>query len=135
MLVDYWDITKQILASDVSKFKKDVMKDKGDSLTELEKRIYSEDRLPLITHLVVGDIVVELRTSKQEDAFITIVGLTDGDPILMNSYTKVNHGVVLNTTEDLFEALNTHEMFTSLICKINREQLKKFPQIKNITNI
>ena len=74
MLVDYWDITKQILASDVSKFKKDVMKDKGDSLTELEKRIYSEDRLPLITHLVVGDIVVELRTSKQEDVFITIVG-------------------------------------------------------------
>lgn len=135
MLVNYGNIVNQIIDTDVSKYKKGVMKDNGDELTDLEKLIYSEDRLPLISHLVVGDIVVKLFTIKEDDLFITSIGMTNGHPILMNSDVDVTDVVVLNKTDDIFYAINIHNMYTSLICKINREQLKKFPQIVNITNI
>lgn len=135
MLVNYGNIVNQIIDTDVSKYKKGVMKDSGDELTDLEKLIYSEDRLPLISHLVVGDIVVKLFTIKEGDLFITSIGITNGHPILMNSDVDVTDVVVLNKTDDIFYAINIHNMYTSLICKINREQLKKFPQIVNITNI
>lgn len=135
MLVNYGNIVNQIIDTDVSKYKKGVMKDRGDELTDLEKLIYSEDRLPLTSHLVVGDIVVKLFTIKEGDAFITSIGMTNGHPILMNSDVDVTDVVVLNKTDDIFYAINIHNMYTSLICKINREQLKKFPQIVNITNI
>lgn len=135
MLVNYGNIVNQIIDTDVSKYKKGVMKDRGDELTDLEKLIYSEDRLPLTSHLVVGDIVVKLFTIKEGDLFITSLGMTNGHPILMNSDVDVTDVVVLNKTDDIFYAINIHNMYTSLICKINREQLKKFPQIVNITNI
>lgn len=135
MLVNYGNIVNQIIDTDVSKYKKGVMKDRGDELTDLEKLIYSEDRLPLTSHLVVGDIVVKLFTIKEGDVFITSIGMTNGHPILMNSDVDVTDVVVLNKTDDIFYAINIHNMYTSLICKINREQLKKFPQIVNITNI
>lgn len=135
MLVNYGNIVNQIIDTDVSKYKKGVMKDSGEELTDLEKLIYSEDRLPLTSHLVVGDIVVKLFTIKEGDAFITSIGMTNGHPILMNSDVDVTDVVVLNKTDDIFYAINIHNMYTSLICKINREQLKKFPQIVNITNI
>lgn len=135
MLVNYGNIVNQIINTDVSKYKKGVMKDRGDELTDLEKLIYSEDRLPLTSHLVVGDIVVKLFTIKEGDLFITSLGMTNGHPILMNSDVDVTDVVVLNKTDDIFYAINIHNMYTSLICKINREQLKKFPQIVNITNI
>lgn len=135
MLVNYGNIVNQIINTDVSKYKKGVMKDSGEELTDLEKLIYSEDRLPLTSHLVVGDIVVKLFTIKEGDAFITSIGMTNGHPILMNSDVDVTDVVVLNKTDDIFYAINIHNMYTSLICKINREQLKKFPQIVNITNI
>lgn len=135
MLVNYGNIVNQIIDTDVSKYKKGVMKDRGDELTDLEKLIYSEDRLPLTSHLVVGDIVVKLFTIKEGDAFITSIGMTNGHPILMNSDIDVTDVVVLNKTDDIFYAINIHNMYTSLICKINREQLKKFPQIVNITNM
>lgn len=135
MLVNYGNIVNQIIDTDVSKYKKGVMKDSGDELTDLEKLIYSEDRLPLNSHLVVGDIVVKLFTIKEGDVFITSIGMTNGHPILMNSNVDVTDVVVLNKTDDIFYAINIHNMYTSLICKINREQLKKFPQIVNITNI
>ena len=135
MLVNYGNIVNQIIDTDVSKYKKGVMKDNGDELTDLEKLIYSEDRLPLTSHLVVGDIVVKLFTIKEGDVFITSIGMTNGHPILMNSDVDVTDVVVLNKTDDIFYAINIHNMYTSLICKINREQLKKFPQIVNITNI
>lgn len=135
MLVNYGNIINQIINTDVSKYKKGVMKDSGDELTDLEKLIYSEDRLPLTSHLVVGDIVVKLFTIKEGDVFITSIGMTNGHPILMNSDVDVTDVVVLNKTDDIFYAINIHNMYTSLICKINREQLKKFPQIVNITNI
>ena len=135
MLVNYGNIVNQIIDTDVSKYKKGVMKDSGDELTDLEKLIYSEDRLPLNSHLVVGDIVVKLFTIKEGDVFITSIGMTNGHPILMNSDVDVTDVVVLNKTDDIFYAINIHNMYTSLICKINREQLKKFPQIVNITNI
>ena len=135
MLVNYGNIINQIINTDVSKYKKGVMKDSGEELTDLEKLIYSEDRLPLTSHLVVGDIVVKLFTIKEGDVFITSIGMTNGHPILMNSDVDVTDVVVLNKTDDIFYAINIHNMYTSLICKINREQLKKFPQIVNITNI
>lgn len=135
MLVNYGNIVNQIIDTDVSKYKKGVMKDRGDELTDLEKLIYSEDRLPLTSHLVVGDIVVKLFTIKEGDLFITSLGMTNGHPILMNSDVDVTDVVVLNKTDDIFYAINIHNMYTSLICKINREQLKKFPQIVNITNM
>lgn len=135
MLVNYGNIVNQIINTDVSKYKKGVMKDSGEELTDLEKLIYSEDRLPLTSHLVVGDIVVKLFTIKEGDLFITSLGMTNGHPILMNSDVDVTDVVVLNKTDDIFYAINIHNMYTSLICKINREQLKKFPQIVNITNI
>lgn len=135
MLVNYGNIVNQIINTDVSKYKKGVMKDSGEELTDLEKLIYSEDRLPLTSHLVVGDIVVELFTIKEGDSFITNIGMTNGHPVLMNSNVDVTDVVVLNKTDDIFYAINIHNMYTSLICKINREQLKKFPQIVNITNI
>lgn len=135
MLVNYGNIVNQIIDTDVSKYKKGVMKDSGDELTDLEKLIYSEDRLPLTSHLVVGDIVVKLFTIKEGDVFITSIGMTNGHPILMNSDVDVTDVVVLNKTDDIFYAINIHNMYTSLICKINREQLKKFPQIVNITNM
>ena len=135
MLVNYGNIVNQILETDVLKYKKGVMKDSADELTELEKLIYSEDRLPLTSHLVVGDIVVELVTIKEGDLFITNIGMTNGHPILMNSDVDVTNVVMLNKTDDIFYAINIHNMYISLICKINREQLKKFPQIVNITNI
>lgn len=135
MLVNYGNIVNQIINTDVSKYKKGVMKDSGEELTDLEKLIYSEDRLPLTSHLVVGDIVVKLFTIKEGDAFITSIGMTNGHPILMNSDVDVTDVVVLNKTDDIFYAINIHNMYTSLICKINREQLKKFPQIVNITNM
>lgn len=135
MLVNYGNIVNQIINTDVSKYKKGVMKDSGEELTDLEKLIYSEDRLPLTSHLVVGDIVVELFTIKEDDSFITNIGMTNGHPVLMNSNVDVTDVVVLNKTDDIFYAINIHNMYTSLICKINREQLKKFPQIVNITNI
>lgn len=135
MLVNYGNIVNQIINTDVSKYKKGVMKDSGDELTDLEKLIYSEDRLPLTSHLVVGDIVVKLFTIKEGDLFITSLGMTNGHPILMNSDVDVTDVVVLNKTDDIFYAINIHNMYTSLICKINREQLKKFPQIVNITNM
>lgn len=135
MLVNYGNIVNQIIDTDVSKYKKGVMKDNGDELTDLEKLIYSEDRLPLTSHLVVGDIVVKLFTIKEGNLFITSIGMTNGHPILMNSDVDVTDVVVLNKTDDIFYAINIHNMYTSLICKINREQLKKFPQIVNITNI
>lgn len=135
MLVNYGNIVNQIINTNVSKYKKGVMKDSGEELTDLEKLIYSEDRLPLTSHLVVGDIVVKLFTIKEGDAFITSIGMTNGHPILMNSDVDVTDVVVLNKTDDIFYAINIHNMYTSLICKINREQLKKFPQIVNITNI
>lgn len=135
MLVNYGNIVNQIINTDVSKYKKGVMKDSGEELTDLEKLIYSEDRLPLTSHLVVGDIVVKLFTIKEGDVFITSIGMTNGHPILMNSDVDVTDVVVLNKTDDIFYAINIHNMYTSLICKINREQLKKFPQIVNITNI
>ena len=53
MLVNYGNIVNQIINTDVSKYKKGVMKDSGEELTDLEKLIYSEDRLPLTSHLVV----------------------------------------------------------------------------------
>lgn len=135
MLVNYGNIVNQIINTDVSKYKKGVMKDSGEELTDLEKLIYSEDRLPLTSHLVVGDIVVKLFTIKEGDVFITSIGMTNGHPILMNSDVDVTDVVVLNKTDDIFYAINIHNMYTSLICKINREQLKKFPQIVNITNM
>lgn len=135
MLVNYGNIVNQIIDTDVSKYKKGVMKDSGDELTDLEQLFYSEDRLPLTSHLVVGDIVVELFTIKEGDLFITSIGMTNGHPILMNSDVDVTDVVVLNKTDDIFYAINIHNMYTSLICKINREQLKKFPQIINITNM
>ena len=135
MLVNYGNIVNQIIDTDVSKYKKGVMKDSGDELTDLEKLIYSEDRLPLTSHLVVGDIVVKLFTIKEGDAFITSIGMTNGHPILMNSDVDVTDVVILNKTDDIFYAINIHNMYTSLICNINREQLKKFPQIVNITNM
>lgn len=135
MLVNYGNIVNQIINTDVSKYKKGVMKDSGEELTDLEKLIYSEDRLPLTSHLVVGDIVVKLFTIKEGDVFITSIGMTNGHPILMNSDVDVTDVVVLNKTDDIFYAINIHNMYTSLICKINREQLKKFPQIVNIINI
>lgn len=135
MLVNYGNIVNQIIDTDVSKYKKGVMKDNGEELTDLEKLIYSEDRLPLTSHLVVGDIVVKLFTIKEGDVFITSIGMTNGHPILMNSDVDVTDVVMLNKTDDIFYAINIHNMYTSLICKINREQLKKFPQIVNITNI
>lgn len=135
MLVNYGNIVNQIIDTDVSKYKKGVMKDSGDELTDLEKLIYSEDRLPLNSHLVVGDIVVKLFTIKEGNLFITSIGMTNGHPILMNSDVDVTDVVILNKTDDIFYAINIHNMYTSLICKINREQLKKFPQIVNITNI
>lgn len=135
MLVNYGNIVNQIIDTDVSKYKKGVMKDSGEELTDLEKLIYSEDRLPLTSHLVVGDIVVKLFTIKEGDLFITSLGMTNGHPILMNSDVDVTDVVVLNKTDDIFYAINIHNMYTSLICKINREQLKKFPQIVNITNM
>jgi hypothetical protein len=135
MLVNYGNIVNQIIDTDVSRYKKGVMKDSGDELTDLEKLIYSEDRLPLTSHLVVGDIVVKLFTIKEGDLFITSIGMTNGHPILMNSDVDVTDVVVLNKTDDIFYAINIHNMYTSLICKINREQLKKFPQIVNITNM
>lgn len=135
MLVNYGNIVNQIINTDVSKYKKGVMKDSGEELTDLEKLIYSEDRLPLTSHLVVGDIVVKLFTIKEGDLFITSLGMTNGHPILMNSDVDVTDVVVLNKTDDIFYAINIHNMYTSLICKINREQLKKFSQIVNITNI
>lgn len=135
MLVNYGNIVNQIINTDVSKYKKGVMKDSGEELTDLEKLIYSEDRLPLTSHLVVGDIVVKLFTIKEGNLFITSLGMTNGHPILMNSDVDVTDVVVLNKTDDIFYAINIHNMYTSLICKINREQLKKFPQIVNITNI
>lgn len=135
MLVNYGNIVNQIINTDVSKYKKGVMKDSGEELTDLEKLIYSEDRLPLTSHLVVGDIVVKLFTIKEGDVFITSIGMTNGHPVLMNSDVDVTDVVVLNKTDDIFYAINIHNMYTSLICKINREQLKKFPQIVNITNI
>lgn len=135
MLVNYGNIVNQIIDTDVSKYKKGVMKDSGEELTDLEKLIYSEDRLPLTSHLVVGDIVVKLFTIKEGDLFITSIGMTNGHPILMNSDVDVTDVVVLNKTDDIFYAINIHNMYTSLICKINREQLKKFPQIVNITNM
>lgn len=135
MLVNYGNIVNQIINTDVLKYKKGVMKDSGEELTDLEKLIYSEDRLPLTSHLVVGDIVVKLFTIKEGDLFITSLGMTNGHPILMNSDVDVTDVVVLNKIDDIFYAINIHNMYTSLICKINREQLKKFPQIVNITNI
>lgn len=135
MLVNYGNIVNQIIEADVLKYKKGVMKDSSDDLTDLEKLIYSEDRFPLTSHLVVGDIVVELFTIKEGELFITNIGMTNGNPILMNSDVDVTDVVVLNKTDDIFYAINIHNMYTSLICKINREQLKKFPQIVNITNI
>lgn len=135
MLVNYGNIVNQIIEADVLKYKKGVMKDSSDNLTDLEKLIYSEDRFPLTSHLVVGDIVVELFTIKEDDLFITNIGMTNGNPILLNSDVDVTDVVVLNKTDDIFYAINIHNMYTSLICKINREQLKKFPQIVNVTNI
>lgn len=135
MLVNYGNIVNQIIETDVLKYKKGVMKSNGDKLTELEKLLYSEDKLPLTSHLVVGDIVVELFTVKEGDSFITNIGMTNGHPILMNSDIDVTNVVILNTTDNIFDAVNMHNMYISLICKINKEQLKKFPQIVNITNI
>lgn len=135
MLVNYGNIVNQIIDTDVSKYKKGVMKDSSDDLTDLEKLIYSEDRFPLTSHLVVGDIVVELFTIKEGELFITNIGMTNGNPILLNSDVDVFDVVVLNKTDDIFYAINIHNMYISLICKINREQLKKFPQIVNVTNI
>lgn len=135
MLVNYGNIVNQIIEADVLKYKKGVMKDSSDDLTDLEKLIYSEDRFPLTSHLVVGDIVVELFTIKEGDLFITNIGMTNGNPILLNSDVDVFDVVVLNKTDDIFYAINIHNMYISLICKINREQLKKFPQIVNVTNI
>lgn len=135
MLVNYGNIVNQIIEADVLKYKKGVMKDSSDELTDLEKLIYSEDRFPLTSHLVVGDIVVELFTIKEGELFITNIGMTNGNPILLNSDVDVFDVVVLNKTDDIFYAINIHNMYISLICKINREQLKKFPQILNVTNI
>lgn len=135
MLVNYGNVVNQIIEADVLKYKKGVMKDSSDDLTDLEKLIYSEDRFPLTSHLVVGDIVVELFTIKEGDLFITNIGMTNGNPILLNSDVDVFDVVVLNKTDDIFYAINIHNMYISLICKINREQLKKFPQIVNVTNI
>ena len=135
MLVNYGNIVNQIIEADVLKYKKGVMKDSSDDLTDLEKLIYSEDRFPLTSHLVVGDIVVELFTIKEGELFITNIGMTNGNPILLNSDVDVFDVVVLNKTDDIFYAINIHNMYISLICKINREQLKKFPQIVNVTNI
>ena len=114
MLVNYGNIVNQIINTDVSKYKKGVMKDSGEELTDLEKLIYSEDRLPLTSHLVVGDIVVELFTIKEGDVFITSIGMTNGHPILMNSDVDVTDVVVLNKTDDIFYAINIHNMYTSL---------------------
>lgn len=141
MIVDYKEITKELLSEDIVNHKKGIFKNKGDKLTDLEKLLYSDDRLPLNSYLVVGDIVVNLYTTIFTDEnntvyYETTLMLTDKDPITMQpDNPDLNDLVTLKRSYDIFQAMNNHTIYTNLLIKMNKRILKQHPEINNITNI
>jgi len=141
MITDYKEITKELLSEDIVKYKKGIFKNKGDKLTDIEKLLYSDDRLPLNSYLVVGDIVVNLYTTIFTDEnntvyYETTLMLTDKDPITMQpNNPDLNDLVTLKRSFDIFQAMNNHTIYTNLLIKMNKRILKQHPEINNITNI
>lgn len=140
MIVDYNEVLKELLEEDILQYKKGIFKNKGDTLTEIEKLLYSDNRLPLTSYLVIGDIVVELHTTKittdTMSYYETTLSLTDKNPITMVSdIAETSDGNVLSKCFDIYQAINNHTIYTNLIIKINKKVLKQHPEINNITNI
>lgn len=141
MIVDYKEIVKELLSEDIMKYKKGIFKNKGDKLTDIEKLLYSDDRLPLNSYLVVGDIVVNLYTTIFTDEnntvyYETTLMLTDKDPITMQpNNPDLNDLVIVKRSFDVFQAMNNHTIYTNLLIKMNKRILKQYPEINNITNI
>lgn len=140
MIVDYNEIVKELISEDILKLKKGIFKNKGDKLTAMERLIYSDERIPLVSDLVIGDIVVELCTTKiiEDDKVFYDTGLwlTDKDPITMNPVdTNLSLYVNLKRSFDIYQAINNHTIYTNLIIKLNKKMLKQHPEINNITNI
>lgn len=141
MIVDYKEISKELLSEDIAKYKKGIFKNKGDKLTGMEKLFYSDANLPLNSYLVVGDIVVNLYTTIFTDEndtvyYETTLMLTDKDPITMQpDNPDLNDLVTLKRSYDIFQAINNHTIYTNLLIKMNKRMLKQHPEINNITNI
>ena len=141
MIVDYKEISKELLSEDITKYKKGIFKNKGDELTGMEKMFYSDSNLPLNSYLVVGDIVVNLYTTIFTDEnnivyYETTLTLTDKDPItLQPNNPDLNDLVILKRSFDIFQAINNHTIYTNLLIKMNKRMLKQHPEINNITNI
>ncbi len=140
MIVDYNEVVKKLLEEDILQYKKGIFKNKGDILTEIEKLLYSDNRLPLKSYLVIGDIVVELYTTKittdNMSYYETTLSLTDKNPITMVSdITDTSDDTVLSKCFDIYQAINNHTIYTNLIIKLNKKVLKQHPEINNITNI
>lgn len=140
MIVDYNEVVKELLEEDILKYKKGIFKNKGDTLTEIEKLLYSDNRLPFKSYLVIGDIVVELYTTKittdTMSYYETTLSLTDKNPVTMVSdIAETSDDIVLSKCFDIFQAINNHTIYTNLIIKLNKKVLKQHPEINNITNI
>ena len=141
MIVDYKEISKELLSEDITKYKKGIFKNKGDELTGMEKMLYSDSNLPLNSYLVVGDIVVNLYTTIFTDEnnivyYETTLTLTDKDPVtLQPNNPDLNDLVILKRSFDIFQAINNHTIYTNLLIKMNKRMLKQHPEINNITNI
>ena len=140
MIVDYNEVVKELLEENILQYKKGIFKNKGDTLTEIEKLLYSDNRLPLKSYLVIGDIVVELYTTKittdNMSYYETTLSLTDKNPITMVSdVSDISDDTVLSKCFDIYQAINNHTIYTNLIIKLNKKVLKQHPEINNITNI
>ena len=141
MIVDYKEISKELLSEDITKYKKGIFKNKCDELTGMEKMLYSDSNLPLNSYLVVGDIVVNLYTTIFTDEnnivyYETTLTLTDKDPVtLQPNNPDLNDWVILKRSFDIFQAINNHTIYTNLLIKMNKRMLKQHPEINNITNI
>ena len=140
MIVDYNEVVKELLEEDILKYKKGIFKNKGDELTEIEKLLYSDNRLPFNSYLVIGDIVVELYTTKittdNTSYYETTLSLTDKNPITMVSdIAETSDNTILSRCFDIFQAINNHTIYTNLLIKMNKRMLKQHPEINNINNI
>ena len=140
MIVDYNEVVKELLEEDILQYKKGIFKNKSDTLTEIEKLLYSDNRLPLKSYLVIGDIVVELYTTKittdNMTYYETTLSLTDKNPITMVSdIAETSDDIVLSKCFDIYQAINNHTIYNNLIIKKNKNVLKQHPEINNITNI
>lgn len=137
-MTNYKEIIDSLMKMDIGKYKTSVMvtNDIDRELTELEKAIYNDERMPLKTFIAIGDIVIQLETFKHDKLYFSYICLTNLDPITFTSTEKsilLKDKISLMEVDNIYDAINYHDMYIKALNKVNRQELKKHPKINNIT--